>query len=311
MTLKKGIHFQVLIRDIPAQTNAQRVKLWFEQYDLLSERVKRAIAGILVHEFKGYPLSEWQEWEVAAKARGLQCGIAYGAGGISDAKAKGIDYSIIGRQGTCSATLIDIEVSTWEGSGATQAATDLCAGFRAGAARAQFVCETWHIPTMHPGVPYEVFQAQCDAFASMDYCNDFVSYGLNRYWFVSSWVCESWGELYRTRLYRERNNKALLPRIIVYQAYGWDGILLSLVTALFVADNLPTVLWEQNHSTASPRWWIPQLTIDGINRFQAIKEHGYSGPAAVWDFQRDFPSSPLLKVDGLDGPATAAASGAP
>jgi hypothetical protein len=312
MTLKNGIHIQPVVREIPANTNAERIALWFGEYDKLSFRIRGAIKGILPHVFEGYSVADWEQWNVACAARGLQCGVAYGAGETTNAARKGTNYATIGGLDRCTATIIDIEGATWEQPGADTAANALCSAFRLGAPRAQLICETWAVPTSHSGVPYEVFQALCDCFASMDYVNDFMKYGLNRFWYCSSWFDQSWGTLYKDRLsthrniYSDRNNRALMPRIHVYQAYGWNDILTSFVTALFASDNAPVILYSQNNSGV---WFPPASTWTGIDRMVAIRDNwGYSGPGAVWNFQRDYPNSPLLTVDGLDGPLTDAAA---
>lgn len=305
--LKPGkIYFQILRRDIPGD-DSQRVKLWFDQYDRLNNTIKSVIGGILPHGFDSeFTLDEYILWRDAAKLRGLDCGAAWGVSNTSNAKQRGEHYGYIAQQGNAVSTVLDIETASWEGSTAPQAARDLLAAFRRIAPRRNLVCQTWHIPTVHRGVPYAIFQTQCDYFSSMDYYNSFN--GSNRYWINNGWIKESWGELQKTELAPDRARRAVLPRISTIQAYQWGDILTSLVSCLCDASAGAIIMWEQQTVNVQPDWWIQTPTLVGIERYAALVERGFVGSTAVFDFQA---STDTLVIDGLCGPATAAALGVP
>lgn len=309
--MKNENYVQIYLSNVPGTTNIEKVRNWFAQYDALTTLQKNSIGGILPHTFyQHFSKIDFSEWVSAARARGLDVGLAWGVGDTSNPRAHGEFYGEFAAHPDCVGTLIDIETHAWEGPGAAAAAKELCEGFRSKAPRAVFCCQTWHVPTLH-SVPYATFEQYCDFFSSMDYVNEagFVSqYGRNRYWVLSGWFAQSWGQLQREVLAPKRNNRAVPPRSITYQSYGWDDIITSLVSALVNASSMPCILWQQNNATANPRWWIPTATLTALARQARLKELGYSGLDAIWNFQR---RQPQLVVDGLCGPATAAALGVP
>lgn len=301
------LYFQVLRRDIPAPTESERVKIYFDAFDRLNSRIRSVIAGIIPHGFEGeFTADKFQLWKDACKYRNLDCGVAWGIGGTDNSKRKGEYYGTLATAENPVVTLIDVEVNSWEGSSALQAAHDLCQGFRSKSARGNLICQTWMVPTVHMGVPYSTFETYCNAFASMDYYNDFS--GSNRYWVNVGWRNQSWGQLQREVLAPQRGRRAVLPRLSTIQAYGWSDILTSLVTALCSDSSGGMILWEQSTSGVTPDWWLQSATQIGIERFAALVERGFSGPSAVWDFQA---STPDLVIDGLCGSATANALGVP
>lgn len=313
--LPPGVTVQIYLENVPGSTPAEKVQSWFTQFDALSDLEKRSIAGVAPHGFTGGSTAITPEvfalWATAASVRGLRCGVAFGVGDTTNARARGLYYGQIGAMEQCVGVVLDIETRPWESTGAAAAATAMCEAFREVAPRQTLVCQTWHVPTSHMGLPYATFAKYIDSFSSMDYFNEkfFVdNYGRNRYFTLKGWFDWSWGKLQQTVLGPARGARAVPPRNHTFQSYGWDDITTSLVSCLCDAQNGPILLWEQNNSTASPRWWLPRQTQIALGRWQALRERFLATNTAVFDFQA---ANPPLVVDGLCGPATAAVLGVP
>lgn len=297
--LKKGIYLQTYRAAIPANTEQQKVNMFFAAFDALSDRRKRAVKGIIPHGFTvEFTVERWKLWVNACEQRGLVCGVAFGLDD-SEPAAKGQRIAQFAVYTNCVVMLLDAE-GAWDQIEDQAKVALLCNPIVAANPRQLMMTQPWPVPTYHMNFPYQQFAKYTQAVAEQRYYNDWKqTYGTKRYKICESWFDESWGTLEKNVLSRTVPS-TIRPHAVTIQGYAWGDIPYDLVTCLCRHLTQPVIVWSD---------WFPEESFwYGVEPAQELLEREFIGENAVWMFQS---STDTLTIDGLCGPRTREALGVP
>jgi hypothetical protein len=224
-TLPEGIFVQSYRGKIPGASHQKRLDYAARQLDVLAGA---GIRGVFWHGFSVEMTPEiFSDWARLCTQRNLLACAAFGLD-ATDAAGKGMRMSRVAKLPECTAIALDAEGAYDR----NQQASALAMGkaFRALAPNALVLDQSWPVPTVHMGFPYEQFAGFRDAHAAyvefvdlhaeQRYCNDWLrQWGARRYQ-----LCEQLFDKAEARLDEILPPEARRPHIRTIQGHGWADI---------------------------------------------------------------------------------------